>query len=94
LQKGKVARKDSSYYHYCTDAAATAVLPPHTITVAMKTTAATAMAGEQTAINNQLKAATATATMQRQWRRQRWWQGKRSGSKGAVASLTATAAAW
>ena len=38
-------------------AAATAMLPPHTTTVAMKTPAVTAMAGAHTTINNQLKAA-------------------------------------
>ncbi len=40
----------------------TAVLPPGATAVATKTPAATAMAGAQTTINNQLKAATATAT--------------------------------
>jgi hypothetical protein len=38
-----------------------AVLPLHTYTVAMKPLVATAMAGAQTTINNQLKAAAATA---------------------------------
>ena len=42
--------------------AATAVLPPRAATVAMKTLAATMMAGSQTTINNQLKSAMATAT--------------------------------
>ncbi len=36
---------------------------PRAAAVVMKTPAATAMAGAQTAINNQLKLATATATM-------------------------------
>ncbi len=40
----------------------TAVLPPGAAAVAMKTPAATAMAGAQTTINNQLKAATSTVT--------------------------------
>jgi hypothetical protein len=43
-------------------AAATAVLPPRAAAVATKTLVATAMAGEQTTINNQLKAAASTAT--------------------------------
>ncbi len=43
-------------------AAAAAVLPPRAAAVAMKTPAVTAMAGEQTTINNQLNASTATAT--------------------------------
>ncbi len=43
-------------------AAATAVLPPRAATVATKTPVATAMAGEQTTINNQPKAAASTAT--------------------------------
>jgi hypothetical protein len=38
-------------------AAATTVLPPHATAVATKTPVATAMAGEQTTINNQPKAA-------------------------------------
>ena len=42
--------------------AATAVLPTCAAAVAIKTPATTAMAGAQTTINNQLKAATATAT--------------------------------
>jgi hypothetical protein len=45
-----------------TAAAATAVLPPGTAVVAMKTPAVTVMAGAQTTINNQLKAATETVT--------------------------------
>jgi hypothetical protein len=43
-------------------ATATAVLPPRTTAVAMKTPVATAMVRAQTTINNQLKAATAMAT--------------------------------
>ncbi len=43
-------------------AAATAVLPPRAAAVATKTLVATAMAGEQTTINNQLKAVAATVT--------------------------------
>ncbi len=39
-----------------------AVLPPRAATVATKTLAATATAGAQTAINNKLKGAEATAT--------------------------------
>ncbi len=42
--------------------AARAVLPPCAATVAMKTLAAAAIAGAQTAINNKLKAAEAMAT--------------------------------
>ena len=45
-----------------TAAATTAVLPLRTATVAMKTPAATAMAGAQTTVNNQLKAATPMGT--------------------------------
>jgi hypothetical protein len=37
-------------------------MPPRAATVAMKTLVATAIAGAQTAINNKLKAAEATAT--------------------------------
>jgi hypothetical protein len=44
--------------------AATAVLPRRAAVVAIKTPAAKAMAGAQTTINNQLKAAAATATGQ------------------------------
>ncbi len=43
-------------------AATTAMLPPGAATVATKAPAATAMAGEQTTINNQLKAAASMAT--------------------------------
>jgi hypothetical protein len=43
-------------------AAATAVLRPHVPAVVTKTPTGTAMAGKQTTINNQLKAAAATAT--------------------------------
>ena len=43
-------------------AAATAVLPPCAAAVALKTPTATVIAGAQTTINNQLKAATAMAT--------------------------------
>jgi hypothetical protein len=43
-------------------AAATAVLQPRAAAVATKTPAATAMAGKQITINNQLKAAATTAT--------------------------------
>ena len=43
-------------------AAATAVLPPCATLVVIKTPVATAMAGAQTTINNQLKAAMATVT--------------------------------
>ncbi len=42
-------------------AAAAAKLLPHTAVVATKTLAATAMAGAQTTMNNQLKAVAATA---------------------------------
>jgi hypothetical protein len=42
--------------------AAGAALPPHAAMVGTKTTAATAMAGAQTTIINQLKAAVAMAT--------------------------------
>ena len=41
-------------------AIATAVLPPRTAAVVMKTLALTAMVGAQTTINNQIKAATET----------------------------------
>jgi hypothetical protein len=41
-------------------AVATTMLPPRATAVAMKTPTATAMAGAQTTINHQLKAATAT----------------------------------
>jgi hypothetical protein len=43
-------------------AAATAVLQPHAAAVVTKTPVGTAMVGKQTTINNQLKAAAATAT--------------------------------
>ncbi len=42
-------------------ASATALLPPRTAAVATKTPAATALAGVQTTINNQLKVAAALA---------------------------------
>ena len=45
-----------------TAAAATAVLRPRAATVETKTPAGTTMAGKQTTINDQLKAAAATAT--------------------------------
>ena len=41
--------------------AATAVLPPRAVAVAMKTPVVTAMVGAQTTINNQIKAATTMA---------------------------------
>ena len=44
-------------------AEATAVLPPHATAMAIKTPTVTAMAGAQTAINNQLKAAMERAEM-------------------------------
>jgi hypothetical protein len=43
--------------------ATAAALPPRAAAVAMKTPAATVMAGAQTTINNQLKAAGAMATI-------------------------------
>ena len=43
-------------------AATTAMLPPHAAAVVLKTPVATGMAGAETTINNQLKAATAAAT--------------------------------
>jgi hypothetical protein len=43
-------------------AAAAAMLPPHAAAVAKKTPVVTALAGEQTTINNQLQAVALTAT--------------------------------
>jgi hypothetical protein len=47
--------------HHGVSSVAGAALPPRATAVAMKTPVATAMAGAQTTINNQLKAAAATA---------------------------------